>query len=216
MAYTTINYNTNWVWPKQTITLTLTSTSSTATRIIPWGITTTGSCITSNIWPDTSTTFWPVPTFPLYTAPPKEVPLNHRARPRRAERAPDWATVTPEEQTALRLLRGLVHETEWRRYLKDGHIQATGPSGLLYVIHHSTHRRIQAWHRGQLIAELCIHLKGWTGKPPTDEVVAKLLMAEMDELDLWRRANITWRTAQEVPPLAHLGLRPGTHLRAAA
>lgn len=141
-----------------------------------------------------------------YDAPPKapghfESPLkNHRgAYIRSNDNGRQFDGVSRPEMLALQLLRGMVSQEEFRRYLKHGHINVRGATGLVYQIKRyapqvGRYDRIQVWERGQHIASLCVHLKHGLNTPPTDEVVGKLLMVEYDEADLWKRSNVTWHT----------------------
>lgn len=124
------------------------------------------------------------------------VPLDPRQRfrqqmmpqrdPCRADRV-SFENCPPAELTALSLLKKMVDEPGWRTYLKYGFVNIRGKSGLDYQI-----RRGQ-WHvlvrnQGTKVAELCVGLSA--SMPPTDAVIARMLMAECDEPELWRRANV--------------------------
>lgn len=96
-------------------------------------------------------------------------------------------TVSPAELTALEMLRGLLPEQEWKRYLKYGFVVVRGKSGLLYQVpRNGSHIRV--WKRGQKIAELCIVIHG--SVPPTDQVIGKKVLLEFSEAEVWHRANI--------------------------
>lgn len=126
---------------------------------------------------------------------PVETPKNHCGVSIRSyHRDRQFDHVTPAEMLALQLLRKMVGQDEFRRYLKHGFILARGPSGLSYQI--ARRERIVVREYGNKLATLCVHLKYEHKTPPTDEVVAKLLMVECDEADLWQRSNVTWLTAQ--------------------
>lgn len=101
------------------------------------------------------------------------------------------------EMLAMQLLRKMVGQDEFRRYLRHGHVHARAESGLVYQI--GRLRTIQVWDRGVKIASLCVHLKREHNTPPTDEVVGKLLIVECDEPDIWQRSNVTWLTQQRHP-----------------
>lgn len=120
--------------------------------------------------------------------PPRQI-LNHRGEPARAaDKGTLWSSVQPEELVALQLLRKMVEPEAFKKYLKHGFVSVTGPSGLVYQIKRG-HDHIKVWDDGDHVASLCVHLKDWCGKPPTDEVVAKMVIAECDEPDLWKRSN---------------------------
>lgn len=115
---------------------------------------------------------------------------NHRGQPLRSEtKGRQWDNVSPAEAQALQLLRGMVGPEEFRRYLKHGFVQVRGLSGLCYQI--GKGMLISVWDKGEKLCTLCVHLKD-SSIPATDAVVAKLLIAEMDEPDLWKRSNVNW------------------------
>lgn len=130
---------------------------------------------------------------------------NHRGRlARNAQAHHGFDQPSPEEIRALQLLRKMVSEEVFRRYLKDGFVTVRGPSGYTYQIYRgeAANVRVYSPRMGQ-IAALCVHLKSAYKCPPTDSVVAKMLLAEMDEPGLWQRANVTlwgddWRQKQQL------------------
>ncbi len=111
---------------------------------------------------------------------------NHRNGPARANNV-SFADAPENEVVALRLLRGLVDDREFRRYLKYGFIRVQGASGLTYQIQRSNHI-IEVWRGHQEIARLCLYLSSQF--PPTDGVVAMMLMVEHDEMEIWQKANV--------------------------
>lgn len=126
---------------------------------------------------------------------------NHRGvliRSAHKERQFDGASQA--EMLALQLLRGMVGQDEFRRYLKHGFIHARGESGLVYQI--GRQASIHVWECGKKIASLCVHLRHEHKTPPTDEVVGKLLIVECDEPDIWQRANVTWLAERRHPVAA--------------
>jgi len=96
----------------------------------------------------------------------------------------------PEELVALQLLRSMVKPDVFRKYLKYGFVTVQGPSGLTYQIQRKSHL-IKVWNTGKLLCTLCVYIQDQS-IPPTDDVVAKMLICECDEIDIWRRANINW------------------------
>jgi hypothetical protein len=110
---------------------------------------------------------------------------NHRGMQPRAVTV-DFSTATPEEITALQLLRGLVGQDEFRRYLKYGFLMVRGASGLRYQIKRGRHA-IDVWNERGRVHGICVYLAG--NYPPTDDTITRMLMAERDELELWRRGN---------------------------
>lgn len=192
-----------WNWPTTATntagTITLNSNIATATNTITirTGATAATDAFNNLIVFDYS-------GMPVSKRPYKPKPqiVNHRGQPARsAEKGQLWSRATPEELTALQLLRQMVSSEEFRRYLKHAFVNVKGPSGLIYQISRS--ELIKVWDNGELVCTLCVHLKDWYDKPPTDQVIAKLLIAEMDEPDLWKRANVNWRTADKDRPGLH-------------
>jgi len=120
--------------------------------------------------------------------------LNHRGKPARsAHHQHRFADVKPQELIALQLLRKMVAPDVFKKYLKHGFVIIQGPSGLIYQIRRGIAHIIVRKH-GQPICELCVILKDRT-IPPTDEVIAKMIIVECDEIDIWRRANVYWKHA---------------------
>jgi len=111
--------------------------------------------------------------------------LNHRGAAPRAVNV-DFSRATPEELAALQLLRQLVGPNEFRRYLRYGFVMVTGKSGLRYQIKRQKHI-VDVWRGGEQVGGLCVYLKGRF--PPTDDVITRMLMAEQDELQLWKNGN---------------------------
>ena len=119
---------------------------------------------------------------------------NHRnAFARSFNKDVQFSNASPAELIALQLLRQMVPHEEFRRYLRHGFIGVFGASGLHYQISRTYSTRIVVRDRGERIASLCVHLKD-AYMPPTDEVVGKMLIVQCDEVDIWRRSNITWET----------------------
>jgi len=163
-------------------------------------IMTTGTCagitITGNTGIYTDTVNWNViQGIANWGTPIEEVPKNHCGVSIRSyHRDRQFDSVTAAEMLALQLLRKMVGQDEFRRYLKHGFILARGASGLAYQI--DRRNRIVVWECGEKLASLCVHLKHDLKTPPTDEVVAKLLIVECDEADIWKRSNVSWFTDQ--------------------
>lgn len=110
---------------------------------------------------------------------------NHRGMRPRAESV-DFSNATPEELTALQLLRQLVGQDEFRHFLRYGFVMVRAPSGLRYQIHRGRHV-VDVWNERERVDGICVYLSGRF--PPTDGVITRMLMAERDELELWRRGN---------------------------
>lgn len=114
-------------------------------------------------------------------------PRNHHGALARANHNPaDFTHVTQPEMVALQMMKSMLNEEEWKRYLKYGFVVVHGKSGLYYqVVRNQDHVRV--YRQGKKIAELCIYVPG---VPPTDQVVAKKVMLECSEMDVWHKANI--------------------------
>jgi len=120
--------------------------------------------------------------------------LNHRGASVRATRV-NFNNSKENELVALNLLRQMVLPEAFKKYLKYGFVTIQGSSGLTYQITRKSHL-IGVWENGHKLAILCIYLKD-SNIPPTDEFIAKMLICECDEQDIWKRANVSWKAVQE-------------------
>jgi hypothetical protein len=100
-----------------------------------------------------------------------------------------FGNVAQNEIVALQLLKSMVSTDRWRKYLKHGFVDVVGRSGLVYQITRGK-SHVRVFRQGERLAELCVVLKNRHAMPPTDEVITRMLIAESDESDLWRRANV--------------------------
>jgi hypothetical protein len=109
-------------------------------------------------------------------------------RPFRAtDRSADFSTVQQNEIVALHLLRKMLDRDRWRKYLKYGFVDVQGKSGMTYqILRGQAHVRV--FKQGVKVCELCVKLRN-RAMPPTDEVITRMILAECDEADLWKRAN---------------------------
>lgn len=109
-------------------------------------------------------------------------------RPFRAtDRSADFSAVQQNEIVALHLLRKMLDRDRWRKYLKYGFVDVQGKSGMTYqILRGQAHVRV--FKRGVKVCELCVKLRNHA-MPPTDEVITRMILAECDEADLWKRAN---------------------------
>lgn len=122
--------------------------------------------------------------------------INHNgSRPRALGRGADFGDAKQNEIVALQLLRQMVPHDVFKKYLKYGFVTVNGPSGLTYQIQRKSHNII-VWDKGQKVSSLCVYLQD-TNIPPTDEVVAKMLICQYDEPDIWKRANIHWKVSND-------------------
>lgn len=120
--------------------------------------------------------------------------INHKNRmPRSLGFSADFSTATTAEIKALQLLKNLITETEWRKYLRSGILSIRGKSGLIYkIVRTQDHIWVHS-PTGELLVELCVG--GQHQIPYTDRVISKKLIIETNEIDIWRRANIHPRAA---------------------
>lgn len=131
-------------------------------------------------------------------APAEPAPLNHRGAPVRSHfKDSQFSNAHPAELIALQLLRKMIPAEDFRRYLRHGFVTVRGASGLCYQIPRDG--LIIVWDRGERLCSLCIHMQD-RAIPPTDEVVAKMLIVECDEPDIWKRANKRWIGKQDSRP----------------
>lgn len=140
--------------------------------------------------------------------------VNHRGNTYRSMHLGNqFADARKEELVALQLLRQMVSTDVFRKYLKHGIVSVRGASGLTYQIKRMSHL-ITVWDQGVKLATLCVYLRDHT-IPPTDEVVAKIVMCELDEEDIWKRANVGWKVGdtiqRENSKIMELGVAGRTH-----
>jgi hypothetical protein len=114
--------------------------------------------------------------------------------PRAALGPANFKNVQHNELVALGLLKSMVTTDVWRKYLKYGFVTVQGQSGLTYKIVRSS-AIITVLNRGQKMGTLCVYLND-RSIPPTDAIVAKMLICECDERDIWMRANVRWDSDQ--------------------
>jgi hypothetical protein len=113
----------------------------------------------------------------------------------------DFSNATQAELTALQLLRQLVGQDEFRRYLRYGFVMVRGHSGLRYQVQRNRHV-VDVWNERGRVDGICVYLSG--SFPETDGVITRMLMAERDELELWRRGNSRAGRAVSLTDLAQL------------
>jgi hypothetical protein len=118
--------------------------------------------------------------------------MNHRTKTsaRSTGNGANFQNAPPSEIVALHLLRKMLTGDAFKNYLRRGIVSVTGPSGLVYTIVRNSHL-IEVYRVGKLLSTLCVYLKD-KNMPPTDEVVAKMIIVQCNEHDIWRRANIRW------------------------
>lgn len=94
---------------------------------------------------------------------------------------------SPSEEKAQRTLRDMLSEPEFKKYLKYGFVSILASSGKVYQVFRNTHH-IKVWHKGILEEELCVYIKN-PKIPPTDKIIAFLIMIMSDEQDLRQISN---------------------------
>lgn len=165
------------------------------TEYIPWSVTiTTDSTISWSVTgtdsPLTITTDSPWitvngdGTYSICTKMPKFKRTLQIATRRRTSLE---AEVSPAEWKARRLLRDLISERDWRRYVTNGFIIVTGKSGKKYQIFNNTSKRIQVYENNRHIESLCIHTD--PACPPSDHVFNMKVLIEIDEALIYARSN---------------------------
>ena len=118
--------------------------------------------------------------------------LNHLGELARGAKV-SFKNAKENEIIALQLLRQMTTPEVFRKYLRQGFVTVVGTSGLTYVIKRSN-KLIDVWDFNTKIATLCVHAPNHI--PPTDGVVAKMLICECDEPDIWKRANVAWKVRE--------------------
>jgi len=93
------------------------------------------------------------------------------------------------EQTALEMLREMITEKEFFKYLKYGFLIVEGKSGKQYqVFRLNAHTKV--WMRGKLVEEICVRINNKADVPPTDNVIAFKVMIESNEDEFRRIGNV--------------------------
>jgi hypothetical protein len=118
--------------------------------------------------------------------------INHRGDKVRAIKpGANFNDAKQNEIVALGLLRSMVDKDVFKKYLRHGFVTIVGQSGLTYQIQRKSHI-VKVWKQGVLVSTLCVYVKD-QHIPPTDDVVAKILMCRYAEKDIWDGANVSWR-----------------------
>ncbi len=114
------------------------------------------------------------------------------------------------EEKALKLLKSMVTEEQYRKYFLTGLlIERSKKSGLLYIfrklrptlVFRETH--FQHYTRKRFLAALCVHARGyyqvsWAGTlVPTDDLICHLLMMRGDEARFWKKSTQHTRYAPQ-------------------
>ena len=107
---------------------------------------------------------------------------------------------TPAEDKAIKTLRDLISEKEYRRYITNGFIMVQGKSGLYYQVF-ADQRNIQVWKNNQKQFSICIHTVREC--PPTDHVINCKLLIEFDEQEVWKGGNVSGSGLGELGRISH-------------
>jgi hypothetical protein len=108
------------------------------------------------------------------------------------------------EKIAQRKLRELVQPEVYDQYMLTGAIIVAGRSGLNYLIRRYRPTLAMDDRTGRILCALCLHPLGyfsgtWAGAlPPTDEVVAHLLMIR-GKAQKGEGEHFFWRKANQIP-----------------
>lgn len=97
--------------------------------------------------------------------------------------------VPENEQAALELVREMVSEEQFRRYLKHGFVMVRGASGDMYQVFRG-HGHTRVWRNGVFVEEVCVQIRHAHKCPPSDYVLARMMMIENDEQAFRRAGNV--------------------------
>jgi len=87
--------------------------------------------------------------------------------------------ISSSEAVAMDTLREMISENQYQRYLKYGFVSVQGRSGDVFLV--SRHCHTKVLRGGKIVEEVCLYLKGDVATPPTDGVIARLVMIQADE-----------------------------------
>lgn len=109
-------------------------------------------------------------------------------------RTPFGRSIKPAEQHARNVLRDMLSEKEWRRYVTNNFIMVKGTSGNWYQIF-AYNERVRVYQNNTLTHYICIH----TDKivPPTDHVLNIKMLVEMNENLIWQEGRVSEKGAFE-------------------
>lgn len=106
------------------------------------------------------------------------------------------------EERAMKLLKSLVTEEQYRKYVLTGMlVEHSTKSGLLYIFRRMRptlafrETEVEGHLRQKFIAALCLHTQGyyeisWAGSlVPTDDVIAHILLMRANEKFFWRKST---------------------------
>ena len=103
-------------------------------------------------------------------------------------RAPEYGHLSDAEWMAMKSLRDMVSEADFRKYIKYGFILVKGASGKIYqVFRNRMHTKV--YLKGVLVEEVCVRIRD-TSIPPTDNVIAFKTIIETDEDSFKKMGNL--------------------------
>jgi hypothetical protein len=121
---------------------------------------------------------------------------NHLGKQKRAfDKGANFENAGRSEIVALHLLKKMVSNDDFKKYLKYGSVSVKGDSGLVYDIKRDDHY-VHVYKQGHLVSNLCVYVHD-RSVPPTDNVIAKMIIVQCDEHNIWQRANIYWKGVPE-------------------
>jgi len=93
------------------------------------------------------------------------------------------------ELLALEMLREMISEEAFRKYLKHGFILVEGRDGRIYqIFRNKWHTKV--WRGGKVIEEICVRISSDVKVPDTDNVIAFKTMIEADEDEFRKIGNL--------------------------
>jgi hypothetical protein len=119
---------------------------------------------------------------------PKVLKFKSNMQIRIKSRAQEFGNIADNERLAIEMLREMISETEFRKFMKYGFILVKGASGKIYQIFRN-HTHIKVWKDGKCIEEICAYIKD-NITPPTDKLVAFKTMIEIEEEEFRKLGNL--------------------------
>lgn len=118
--------------------------------------------------------------------------IREQLRPKVSEKSLK-PSFSQDEERARRLLRSLIGEERFKKYLRRGLVVEHGKTGLKYAIRPG-HEMIRVYHPRKdgkhfLFRRLCIVPKD-CDLPPTDSVIMRILLIRNDEFAMQKLANV--------------------------
>lgn len=98
------------------------------------------------------------------------------------------------EQRARETLRRVIGDDKYNRFLRQGHVNVRGRSGLVYRICPG-HGWTEVYDKGRMVERLCVVLQG--DFPPTDSVIIRYLLILNNEGEFRKKANIHRASVRE-------------------